>query len=95
MHRRVEGIRLARNGASSDGGPAEITVVCPDCSTAIHVSLEAYVDGGTADCPDCEASPDLAEVGDGLPSRDVLLDRLPAEAREALAPVLSEFPSSG
>lgn len=86
---------MTRNGRSSGGDDAEISVVCPDCDAAIHVSLDAFVAGAEAPCPECGSTCDLEAVGDGLPKREVLLDRLPAEARTALGPTPSEFPSPG
>lgn len=86
---------MSRNGRSEGGEGAEISVVCTGCDTAIHVRLEAYVDGGEATCTECGTECDLDEVADDLLSRDVLLDRFPAEAREGGAPILSEFPSPG
>lgn len=85
---------MVSNGRS-DGGDAEISVVCTGCDAAIHVSLDAYVDGTETTCPECGTTCDLDEIGDGLPPKDVLLDRVPAEARVGGAPILSEFPSPG
>lgn len=86
---------MARNGRSTEDGVAEISVVCPGCDAAIHVAVDTYVDGGETTCPECETTCDLDEIGDGLLPRDVLLDRVPAEARMGGAPILSEFPSPG
>lgn len=84
-----------RNGRTDGGDEAEISVICPDCEAAVRVDLETYAEGGATACPDCDAGVDLDELRDGLVSGETLLERVPAEARAQLGPVLSEFPSPG
>jgi hypothetical protein len=94
---RVSGRReaaLVRNGSDDAPDSAEISVICTGCDGAVRVDLTTYVDGGTAECPECEATLDLDELRDGLVAGETLLERIPAEARARLGPVLSEFPSA-
>lgn len=85
---------MTRNGRGGEQDP-EISVVCRGCEAAIHVAIDAYVDGADVTCPECRETLDLDEVDDDVPPAEVLRDRIPAEARTRATLPLSEFPTPG